>query len=326
MRRVLGMLIAIAVLGVAAVVGAVTLYNRPGPLSVVTVVVVPRGGLDGIAEALAAANVIHTGPVFPVAVALTRQAGSPRAGEFEFPAHASLRQVLAILRTARPVQHRLTVAEGLTAVQVGALLDQTTTLDGPTPELVEGSFLPETYTFERGTTRATIVNRGRAAMDRALDQAWEGRSRDLPITKRAELLTLASIIERETARPDERSHIAAAFHNRLRRGMKLQSDPTTIYAISRTGVLDHPLTRAELDRDDPYNTYRAPALPPGPICMPGLASLLAAARPDGSSDLYFVADGTGGHAFAATQEAHLRNVGRWREVERGRETERVRPR
>lgn len=318
MRRVLGALIGIAVLGAVSFLGGIALYNSPGPLSVATAVVVPRGGLDGIAEALGAAHVIRTGPVFPIAVALTRQAGPPRAGEFEFPAQVSLRQVLAILRTARTVQHRLTVAEGLTALQVGGLLTQATTLDGPTPELIEGSFLPETYIFERGTARALIANRGHVAMDRALDQAWQGRSRGLPITTPAELLTLASIIERETARPDERSHIAAAFHNRLRRGMKLQSDPTTIYATSRTGVLDHPLTRAELDRDDPYNTYRAPGLPPGPICMPGVASLMAAAHPDDSADLYFVADGTGGHAFAATQEAHLRNVARWREIERTR--------
>ena len=318
MRRVLGLLIGIVLVGAVSLAGAIALYNRPGPLSVATAVVVPRGGLDGIAQALAAAHVIRTGPAFPIAVALTRQAGLPRAGEFEFPAQVSLSQVLIILRTARTVQHRLTVAEGLTALQVGALLNQSTTLDGPTPELIEGWFLPETYTFERGTARTVIANRGRAAMDRALDQAWQGRSHGLPITTPAELLTLASIIERETARPDERSHIAAAFNNRLRRGMKLQSDPTTIYAMSRTGVLDHPLTRAELDRDDPYNTYRALGLPPGPICMPGVASLMAAAHPDDSADLYFVADGTGGHAFAATQEAHLRNVARWREIERTR--------
>ena len=318
MRRVLATLIVLGVGGVLAALLGVYFYNRPGPLVAPTAVIVPRGGLDGIATALAAAHVIDAGPVFQTAVILTRSAGLPRAGEFEFPAAASLRQVLAILRTGRPVQHRLTVAEGLTAIQVVALLIQAATLDGPAPELAEGSFLPQTYGFERGTTRATVANRGRAAMDRALDQAWQGRSRDLPVTTSAELLTMASIVERETARPDERPHIAAAFYNRLRRGMKLQSDPTTIYAISRTGLIDHPLTRAELDRDDPYNTYRAPGLPPGPICMPGVASLMAAAHPDDSADLYFVADGTGGHVFAATQEAHLRNVARWREIERGR--------
>ncbi len=318
MRRVLGALIGLALLGVVATLVALFVYDRPGPLPTAAAIVIPRGNLDSIAEALTTAHVIVSGPVFPVAVALTRPAGTVRSGEFEFPAQASLRQVLTVLRTSRAVQHRLTVAEGLTALHIATLLEQAPTLDGPVPELTEGTFLPETYVFERGTPRATIAARARTAMERALDRAWQGRRQNLAVATPADLITLASIIERETARPDERPHIAAVFHNRLRRGMKLQSDPTTIYAVSRTGVLDHALTRAELDRDDPYNTYRAPALPPGPICNPGIASLMAAARPDDSTDLYFVADGTGGHAFAATQEAHLRNVAKWREIERAR--------
>ena len=318
MRRVLGVLAGLVLLVVGAVTGAAYLYDRPGPLPAAGAVIVPRGGLEGIAESLVAADAVPPGFLFPMAVALTRPAGTLHAGEFEFPAHASLRQVLAVLRTGRPVQHRLTVAEGLTAVQISALLEQTSTLDGAVPALEEGTFLPETYVFERGTTRATIIARAHAAMDRAVDRAWQSRRRDLPIAKPTDLLTLASIVERETARPDERPHVAAVFHNRLRRGMKLQSDPTTIYAVSHSGGLDHALTRAELDRDDPYNTYRTPALPPGPICMPGTASLMATAQPEDSADLYFVADGTGGHAFAATQEAHLRNVAKWREIERAR--------
>ncbi len=318
MRRVLGGLAGFALLVAGAVAAAMYAYDRPGPLPAAAAVTVPRGSLEGIAEALVTAGVVPAGFWFPAAVGLTRPAGPLHAGEFEFPAGATLRQVLAVLRTARPVQHRLTVAEGLTALQITALLEQTSTLDGPAPAVVEGTFLPETYAFERGTARATIATRAHAAMDRAVDRAWQGRRRDLPITTPAELVTLASIVERETARPDERPHVAAVFHNRLRRGMKLQSDPTTIYAVNHTGVLDHALTRAELDRDDPYNTYRTAGLPPGPICMPGAASLMATAQPDETADLYFVADGTGGHAFAATQEAHLRNVARWREIERAR--------
>ena len=318
MRWAAGVLCALVLLGASGIFMAYRFYNQPGPLPAPAIVVVPRGGLDGIAAALAAARVIETGPVFPAAAGLTRAAGTLHAGEFEFPAHASVQQVLAILRAGRGIQHKLTVAEGLTALQIAALLDRAEALDGPPAEVTEGMFLPETYVFERGTLRSAIVQRARAAMERAIERAWQSRAKNLTLNAPSELLTLASIIERETARPEERPRIAAVFHNRLRLRMKLQSDPTTIYAVSRTGVLDHPLTRAELDRDDPYNTYRAPALPPGPICMPGMLSLLAAARPDEATDLYFVADGTGGHVFAATQDAHLKNVARWREIERAR--------
>lgn len=318
MRWLWAVLVAVAVVGVGGVLLANRLYTQPGPLLATTTVIVPRGGQDGIAAALVAGGVIGPGPVFQAAAGFTKSAGALHAGEFEFPVHASVQQVLTILRAGRSVMHKLTVAEGLTALQVAALLNGTDTLDGPPAQVAEGMFLPDTYVFERGTLRSTIVQRARSAMERTLDRAWQTRAKSLPLGTPTEMLTLASIIERETARADERPHIAAVFHNRLRLHMKLQSDPTTIYAYSRTGVLDHPLTRAELDRDDPYNTYRAPALPPGPICMPGVLSLLAAARPDDAADLYFVADGTGGHAFAATQDAHLKNVARWREIERNR--------
>lgn len=318
MRRVLIVLLALIAMVGAAAAGLWRVYDAPGSSAGPVIAQVPRGGVDAVASSLARAGLIAPGPIFPAAVALTRSSGTLHAGEFEFPAQASLRQVLAVLRAGRAIQHKLTVAEGLTAIQIGALLNAAPALDGPPAEIIEGLFLPETYVFERGTLRTTIAQRARTAMERALDRAWQGRRQNLAVQTPAELLTLASIVERETARPDERPRVSAVFHNRLRQRMKLQSDPTTIYAISRSGVLDHALTRAELDRDDPYNTYRAPALPPGPICMPGVLSLMAAARPDDAADLYFVADGTGGHAFAPTQEQHLRNVARWRDIERQR--------
>jgi len=250
---------------------------------------------------------------------LSRGQGMLHAGELEFPAYVSLRQVLTILRTGHPVVHKLTVPEGLTAAQVALLLDRAPALDGETVLPGEGMFLPETYLFERGTSRSVIAERGRDAMDRALDRVWQGRKLDLPLASSAAALTLASIVERETGKADERPHVAAVFLNRLRRGMKLQSDPTVIYGASGgLGTLDHGLTRAELDREDPYNTYRIPGLPSGPISMPGLASLKAVTQPAESEDLFFVADGIGGHVFARTQEEHVKNVAHWREVERAR--------
>ena len=173
----------------------------------------------------------------------------------------------------------------------------------------EGSLLPETYAFDRGTTRAALIERATKAMGRALDRAWADRSPTLPLDSPHDALVLASIVERETAKPEERPRVAAVFLNRLRQGMKLQSDATVVYGASGgAGILDHGLTRSELDSDDPYNTYRIPGLPPGPIAMPGAASLRAVTQPMQSTELFFVADGTGGHVFARTQEEHLRNV------------------
>jgi UPF0755 protein len=150
-------------------------------------------------------------------------------------------------------------------------------------------------------------------MDKELAAAWTARASNLPLSSPRDLLILASIVERETAKAEERPHVAAVYLNRLRTGMKLQADPTVAYAASGgSGVLDHKLNRADLDRDDPYNTYEHAGLPPGPICSPGVASLRAVSRPMNSEDLYFVADGSGGHAFAKTVETHLRNVAKWR--------------
>jgi UPF0755 protein len=230
-----------------------------------------------------------------------------------FPAHASLHQVLAVLRTARPVEHRVTIVEGLTARQITTVLDRAEQAVGEVAPPEEGSVLPQTYAYEYGTPRAAILTRAQAAMERELTAAWTGRAPDVPLATPREALVLASIVERETARPEERPHVAAVYLNRLRLGMRLQADPTVAYAASGgTGALDHKLTRSDLDHDDPFNTYRNGGLPPGPICSPGIASLLAVMHPAQSDDLYFVTDGAGGHVFARTREAHDRNVARWR--------------
>ncbi len=296
-----------------------SLRTQPGPLEKDTNIVVPHGSLDRLAAGLADAGAIDNATWFKLAVWLTANEGQLRAAEFSFPAHASLNRVLAILRTAKPVQHRVTIPEGLTAHQIAALLTKADSTTGEVGRFEEGSVLPQTYDYEFGAPRDGIVARARNAMTKALATAWAGRSRDLPLSTPHDAVILASIVERETAKPDERAHVAAVYENRLRQGMKLQADPTVVYAASDgAGVLDHPLTRAELDRDDPFNTYRNTGLPPGPICAPSLASIQAVLHPIASGDLYFVADGTGGHAFAATLGDHERNVVRYRALQSGK--------
>jgi len=288
-------------------------YEQPGPLAAPVAVVVPHGTPAQVAEALRAAGVIDSIPAFRLAVMASRNAGPLHAAELAFPAHASLAAVLTVLRTGRAVQHRITIPEGLTAAQVALLVDRTAALSGETPVLAEGAVLPDTYEFERGTSRAAVLDRASAAMARALAQIWAQRDEGLALASPQEMLTLASMVERETARPEERPLVAAVFLNRLRRGMKLQCDPTVAYAVSGgTGELERPLTRTDLDWPTPYNTYRLNGLPPGPISNPGLASLLAVAHPAHVEDLYFVADGGGGHVFSRTLDEHNRNATHWR--------------
>jgi UPF0755 protein len=288
---------------------------RPGPLADARAIVVPRGGTAQLAEALAADGLIDQQLLFRAAVWLTRRDGTLHAAEFAFPAHASLRQVLAILRSAHPVEHHLTIAEGLTAQQVVAVLAHAEAMTGEVRTIGEGAVLPQTYEYEYGADRAALVARAKAAMDKDLAAYWADRAPGLPLASPIDALILASIVERETARPEERPHVAAVYLNRLRQGMKLQADPTVIYAASHgAGVLDHRLTRSELNRDDPFNTYRSAGLPPAPICSPGLESLHAVLHPAASDDLFFVADGTGGHVFSRSYEAHDNAVAHWRAV------------
>ncbi len=317
LRRLFSLLVLLVIGACAAGYWAYHLYHGPGPLAEGRNIVVPRGALSAMGASLQEAGLIGDPRVFLVAVTLTQKEGPLRAGEFAFPARASLRQVLTVLRTARTVQRRLTIPEGLTAVQINDLLMQADGLSGAGNAQPEGSVLPETYAFEYDTRRGELLTRARTAMDRALAEVWAARAADLPLASPRELLILASIVERETGKPEERGMVAGVFVNRLRRNMPLQTDPTVIYAVSQgRGVLDRGLTRVDLDVDSPFNTYRYRGLPPGPIASPGLASLRAAANPATTDALYFVADGTGGHVFAATLEEHNRNVARWRQLER----------
>jgi UPF0755 protein len=321
MRRLATLLILLLV--VAGLAGGAYWYARkifdaPGPLAEPAQVVIPRGGTTAIAEALAEHGVIDDTRAFLAAVWLTRGEGPLRAAEFSFPAQASLRDVLGVLRRGRPVQRRFTIPEGLTAKQIVELLDRAEGLTGETPVFDEGALLPETYAYQWGDTRAAIVRRADQAMDAALSQLWEQRAPNLPLASPREALILASIVERETGKPEERAQVASVFVNRLRRGMPLQSDPTVAYGAADGGLLDRALTRTDLDREHPFNTYRVRGLPPGPIASPGREALRAVVRPEETDFLYFVADGSGGHAFAHTLDEHNRNVARWREVERQR--------
>ncbi len=289
--------------------------DQAGPLTEPRDVVIAPGGVAEVAETLRDAQVIDSPFRFKVFVWLSHKEGALKAAEFAFPARASLRQVVTILRTARPVDHFVTIPEGLTASQIKAILDRTAYASGTVDAIAEGSVLPETYAFERGLARNAILARTKAAMERELQQIWASRAPDLPLESPRDLLILASIVERETSRDDERPRIAAVYLNRLRIGMKLQADPTVVYAVSgKTGFLDRKLGRVDLDYDDPFNTYRNAGLPPGPICSPGVASLRAVAHPMKSEDLFFVADGQGGHVFSRTAEAHARNVAKWRSL------------
>lgn len=289
--------------------------TRPGPLNSKREIVIPHGRTAQLAAALASDGVVNQPLLLRVAVWLTRGDGPLHAAEFTFPAHASILHVLAILRTAHPIEHHLTIAEGLTAQQIVSLLAHADAMTGDVRTIEEGSVLPQTYDYEYGAERAGLVARAKAAMDKGLASAWAGRVPNLPLSGPRDALILASIVERETAKPEERPHVAAVYLNRLRLGMKLQADPTVVYLASNgAGVLDHHLTRAELKQEDPFNTYRSLGLPPAPICSPSLDSLNAVLHPATSDDLFFVADGTGGHAFSRSYEAHDIAVSRWRAI------------
>jgi UPF0755 protein len=285
----------------------------PGPLPEASTVVVPRGSGTQLAAVLASNGIIREPLLFRAVSFVTQRQGPLRAAEFAFPEHASLRQVLGILRFGHPVEHHLTIPEGLTAQQITALLEHAEAMTGSVPSIPEGSILPQTYEYLYGADRAGLVARAQAAMDKMLAAVWATRAPDLPLSSPQDALILASIVERETAKPEERPHVAAVYLNRLRLGMKLQADPTVVYLASGgSGVLDHSLTRSELGRDDPFNTYRNAGLPPAPICSTGEASLRAVTHPKDSDDLYFVADGTGGHVFSRSYQAHNDAVARWR--------------
>jgi UPF0755 protein len=311
-----------ALLGAVAVAGLVQRAESPGPAAAETTVTVPKGsGLAAIATRLAAAGVVEDPWLFRLYVRLRGMERALTAGEYAFPAGVSTAEVARMLRDHQVVQYRFTLVEGWTVAQTVAALAAEPDLTGALPEPPpEGSLLPDTYFFQRGESRAELVARMREAMEVELAAAWAERAPGLPLESPQEALILASIIEKETGVAAERDLVAGVFVNRLERGMRLQTDPTVIYALTGgEGPLDRALLRRDLEVEDPYNTYVHAGLPPGPIANPGRASIRAAVNPAATDYLYFVADGTGGHAFAETLAEHNANVRAWRRVQRQRE-------
>jgi peptidoglycan lytic transglycosylase G len=288
---------------------------RPGPLSAARTVVIPaRTGVAGIAELLARNGVIRHPLAFRALARLSGRGGALKAGEFEFPAAASEMQALDIIAGGRTVKHLLTIPEGLTSPQVVALVRAAPALTGnvgPVPQ--EGALLPDTYAYRYGESRKALIARMERSMAHVVAELWRKRRQGLPLASPEQAVILASIIEKETARPEERARIAGVYLNRLRLGMRMQADPTVLFALDHDGttMLDRPLTHADLSVDSPYNTYRVKGLPPGPIANPGRASLLAVMQPERTEDLYFVADGSGGHVFAKTLAEQNRNIAQY---------------
>lgn len=299
-----------------------SLMQLPGPVppdqAEQTVVMVDKGmGLNAIAQRLEASGVVANAFLFRLGVYRYHATRALKAGEYAIPARASMFAVMEILREGKALLHRITVPEGLTTAQALRIVANDPVLTGEiTVRPGEGRLLPDTYLFTRGETRDALVSRMVDAQAALIDQLWPGRDRKLPYSTREQALTLASIVEKETGLAEERPRVAAVFVNRLRKGMRLQSDPTIIYGLTGGEPLGRGLRVSELQRQTPYNTYLVDGLPPTPIANPGRDAIAAVLNPPASNDLYFVADGSGGHAFSGTLAEHERNVQHWREVER----------
>ena len=323
-RRILaGVVSAVITLGVLAVIIGVTAfvaYEAPGPRApqgqATTVILRRGGGLTEMAASLARAGVVRGPQLFIAAAELTGAARRLRAGEYSIPSRASLALVLRKVRTGDIVHHRITIPEGVPAIQVAAILNASDVLTGEIPTPAEGTVLPETYEVVRGDTRAAVLQKMVDARDRVLAELWSQRKPGLPFTTPEQAVTLASIVEKETALASERPRVAAVYINRLRTNMKLQADPTVIYGISSGAPLGRGLRESELQAATPYNTYVNFGLPPGPIGNPGRASLAAVMDPPDTDELYFVADGSGGHAFSRTYGEQEKNVAHWRTLEK----------
>jgi len=295
-------------------------YEEPGPLTANTNFIVKSGsGAKEIAANLERNGIVSDSRVFRLLSRVYLDGETLKAGEYEIKAGASMREIIELLKSGKSILYSVSVPEGLTVKQVFRRLSDDPVLEGDLPaELpAEGSLMPDTYKFSRGTKRADIVQQMAAAQKNLIDQIWERRDADLPITSREEFVTLASIVEKETGKADERSRVASVFLNRLEKGMRLQSDPTIVYGLfgGDGKPSDRPIFQSDLEKQTPYNTYIIKGLPPTPIANPGRAALEAVANPSRTSDLYFVADGTGGHVFAETLDEHNQNVRRWRKLE-----------
>jgi UPF0755 protein len=326
LSRVLIMLLgAAAVIGVALLIFAlwsIWAFKGPGPAALggsSTDIVLRQGAnLPEIASALGRAHVIGSPALFMAAAQLTGDARRLKAGEYDFPSRLSMQRVLGAILAGDVVRHPVTIPEGVTSAAATEILMRAAFLVGVAPVAPEGAILPETYEVQRGEDRSAVLQRMMNARDALLATLWRRRRADLPFETPDQAVVLASIVEKETALPDERPRIAAVFVNRLQKGMRLESDPTVIYGLTGGRPLGHGLRASELAQPTPYNTYLIAGLPPTPIANPGRASLAAVLDPPRTSEMYFVADGTGGHVFSTSLEEHQKNVARWRAVEKAR--------
>ena len=317
-NAVFTLLVVVSIAGGAALFFGKQRFEAPGPLAADKVVNIPRGaGIRDIADLLQREGVIDQPYVFMGGVIVLKARGELKSGEYQFTKRASLADVVDTIVENKVVQHAFTVPEGLTSEQIVARLLDNDALTGQIKEIPrEGTLLPETYKFTRGMTREQIIQRMQQSHRHVLQEVWERRVTDLPVRTPEQLVILASIIEKETGRPDERTRVAAVFVNRLKSKMRLQSDPTIIYGLTGgKGSLGRAILKSEIEQPTPYNTYVIDGLPPGPIANPGRASLEAAANPARTKELYFVADGTGGHVFSDTYTEHQKNVARLRGIE-----------
>jgi UPF0755 protein len=327
MRRLLNIFLTFT--AVAVIIAAAIAYylfasfTGPGPSPQDKIVLIPKGtGVSEIAELLAQEGVIESPDIFKLGVRLFSKQKRLLAGEYVFPKATSPSAAMGIMISGKSITHRLTIPEGLSVREVLELVASAPLLDGPLPpdKPAEGALLPETYQYLRGESRAEIVARMRDAMTDAIAAEWPKRAKDLPLKSPDEAVILASIVEKETSFKGERSRVAGVFYNRLKIGMPLQSDPTVIFAVTLGKLkLGRGLTYDDLKIDSPYNTYVTKGIPPGPIANPGLAALQAVLHPDAHKELYFVADGTGGHAFAETLAQHNKNVAKWRKIQKAQQ-------
>ncbi len=295
-------------------------FYAPGPLTEPVLVTVNSGDtLTRVTPKLVEAGAISNAEIFRLGARYSGLASQLKFGEYELPTGASMEEILLVLTSGRSIQYKVTIAEGLTSFEVVQVLLADPVLTGELPNIPpEGSLAPNTYLFGRGATRESIIETMTESQLDILNAAWIGRMPDHPVQSAEELLILASIIEKETGIAEEREQVASVFVNRLRLGMRMQTDPTVIYGITLgREVLGRGLRQSELDRETPYNTYRIAGLPPTPIANPGRAAIEAAANPDDTPYIFFVADGTGGHAFATNLADHNANVARWRAIEAG---------
>jgi UPF0755 protein len=315
----LSFLLVAVVVCIGGFVAVLVAERRPGPLTQEKVVLLTREDDDGpLADQLEKAGVIENAALFSVMTLLDGQRRALKRGEYKFPAEVSMMDVEEMLARHRVVKHKLTIPEGLTSEQIVDRLRADDMLSGDINETPrEGSLYPDTYIYERGESRNAIIAHMAVEMKKVADAVWAKHAPDLPIRSSGEMVTLASIVEKETGKAGERPQVAGVFINRLQKHMKLQSDPTIVYGlVFGKGTLGHSITKAELQEATPYNTYFIDGLPPGPICNPGRAAMEAVANPARNHDLFFVADGTGGHAFAETLDQHQRNVAHWRQIEK----------